>query len=533
MLTSSCLDYNNLLSPLGQKDVSETLLNNDVKSSPEPTVLKNAALDCDKVVFSNEAKALAANLTQDSSSSLYGTSIFEAPLEKTISTPDSAVISDASSAPENDIAWGPDLIEGWGTDGYLETTDEGFKGSLSFTTKYGSKVGLSAGEPGKDGSPSQMVNLVMQRKDGTIFTRTLEKEFTGIEGTHRGGGSIRITETEDDFEVEYSTLGMTGTDKDDIIITMGGIVRAGDGDDVIIGLKNTTVFGGNGDDSIMMVENSAMAENLKRGPQVLISGDSGDDTIYVNNISGAFSHILGSGSYIDDSAGGHDTIVVNRLGKNASLAGNSNGITQDIKIALLDGGRVELNGSNSTYNLVVNEATNTRKGWSHITIGGENNAVTASIDKLGGRFAINSKNSTVDVNVKQIGSQGGLHLGNTGTVTNAKIGKVSGAVTACAGKNNIEIESTNNAFIASYGGENDFKVGSLKNSLVYLEGGGTSIKADKAQGNVVFDSGGNSLSVSIVNQLDGMYFAGKDKKKFDQWARQFALSYAGGVNYGL
>lgn len=529
MLTSSCLSYNNLFSPSEQKTITELPLNSGDNSSSTSITLKESEMNCDKAIFSSEAKALAANLASNGTSNqpeFYTSEIF---LEKSTLSPES--VSGSSAVPGDNIVWGPDLIEGWNTEGYLETTDDGFKGSLSFTTKFGSKVGLSAGEPDEEGKPSQVLNLVMQRKDGTMFTHTFQKTAADFEASN-----IRITEFGDDFKVAYGPEATKGTDKDDIIIAMGGRVEAGEGDDVIIGLRNTTVFGGRGDDSIVMLENSKMAENLTRGPQILIAGDKGDDRIFVNNLSGVFSHISGSGSPIDDCTGDQDTIAVNRLGKDASISNCANGVSQDIKIALLDGGMVDLYGSNSTYNLVLNEATDTRKGWSHITFIGENNTITANVDKLRrGAISIDSKNSTVDINVNYIGKEAGLAIGADGSITNAHVGKLHGAVLVGGdGKNNIKIDSAQSALLLASGGDNHFKIGNLSNSLIYLAGGASNIKADKASGNVAFDAGGgSSFSSELMNSFGDMYFGSKDKKKFEQWARQFISHYAGGVNYGI
>ena len=237
-----------------------------------------------------EANAAQTGIPEQSPA---GDTVSLSPEARALAAPPAEPEAADAAAETEEIAWGPDLLEGWEDEGYLKVNEDGtFSGSLSMTTKYGTKVGIAA-ETAEDGSPLKTVSVTIQTSDGAVQRHRIE-EFSSalIHNTHNSGfrtevsgGFLRITENENGIEV---TTDRSYTDDDDIIIVTGRPgARGGAGNDTMISLGGP-LSGDDGNDTLVALAPIVNTGSIKAG--------DGNDTIYIRDYAGSYALQTGNGN---------------------------------------------------------------------------------------------------------------------------------------------------------------------------------------------------------------------------------------------
>jgi hypothetical protein len=339
-------------------------------------------------------------------------------------------------APE--IQWGPDLITGWKDENFLKGDGygSGFTGAMSFTTKSGSKIGISA-EKSAQGLYYLMVTV--QDTNGRVYQRAINDPVL-TKGEQPwldtwSGGALCITETEDG--IIFSDGGQ-GTDGDDIIINGGRHFSCGGaGDDIIIHLKQGGVINGeDGDDTLVDLTSSG----------VRIYGEAGDDAIYTRNYTG--DH------YIDPGTGSNTIIIDNMarhswLEANGSINGEAVDNTYNIGVAR---GFIHVRGGSNSFNIgtftgdfYASDKLDPRDQLVYTSLHVDKaNSATVSIS---GQYDLHVRNSR-DSTYSLLGAQGTA----TATIDNGIGNMALGSVTIRNGEDNLVTNNTRLFYFALHRG---------------------------------------------------------------------------------
>lgn len=270
-----------------------------------------------------------------------------------------------------------------------------------------------------------------------------------------------------------------------LILTGGGNIQAGDGDDIIKVSEfvrgATNIDAGSGNDI-------CSAGAIHEG--VLISMGNGDDIVRTNNNSGTVDLGTGNNQYFENDiyrssssigtviADDGDNKIVSRMATNINLGnGNNTIVAQFLNNATIG------NGSNVIYAELIDNA-NIGDGdnivesvtISDTSIGNGNNSITS--DKINNNLSIGDGNNEITVNKAYRSS---LNLGS--------------------GNNSVNIFDTHTFGVSAGDGSNDIAIGTFRhNSSLNVDNGNNTISIKKTSygANINIGDGNNILGIGEI-----------------------------------
>lgn len=323
--------------------------------------------------------------------------------------------------------------------------------------------------------------LVHHMNTDNFYRYQNDNSVTQIDVSHfnENAGSVYIKQS-DNIDIT------AGSGNDCILVlTGGGNVNAGDGDDIIkiseFVRGVTNIDAGSGNDV-------CSAESIQDG--VLISMGSGDDIVQTNNNSGTVDLGVGNNQYFENdiyrsasntgsvTAGDGNNKIMSRMAGNINLgAGNNTIVAQFLRNATMgDGNNIiyaELieNTNIGDGNNIIESAT-----MRDVSIGDGDNRITT--DKLNNNLSVGDGNNEIDINEAYRSS---LNFGS--------------------GNNSINIFDTHSFGMSGGNGNNDIAIGSLRHNSSLSVGDGdstVSIKKTSYDADINIGNGNNTLGIGEI-----------------------------------